>query len=64
MKRAVAFAAAAVLAAAPGIAFAGLVANSVNFLLSVPTLDEVGLGGLIAVTAGVAGWSLRRRKRK
>ena len=45
-------------------AFAGTAVNSANFFTSVPTLDEVGLGALIAVIAGVAGWSLRRRHRK
>lgn len=45
-------------------AFAGAATNAANFFTSVPTLDEVGLGGLIAVIAGVAGWSLRRRRRK
>lgn len=39
-------------------------ANSLVFLTAVPTLDEVGLGALIAVIAGVAGWSVRRRLRK
>ena len=28
---------------------------------SVPTLDEVGLGALIALVAGVAGWAVRKR---
>jgi exosortase sorting signal-containing protein len=39
-------------------------ANSLVFLTSVPTLDEAGLGALIAIIAGVAGWSVRRRLRK
>jgi exosortase sorting signal-containing protein len=39
-------------------------ANGLVFLQSVPTLDEVGLGALIALMAGVAGWSVRRRLRK
>jgi hypothetical protein len=60
MKRLVAL----VLAAAPTAALAGTAVNSANFFISIPTLDEVGLGGLIAVIAGVAGWSLRRRRRK
>lgn len=28
---------------------------------AVPTLDEIGLGALIALVAGVAGWSVRKR---
>lgn len=39
-------------------------ANSAVFLTDIPTLDEVGLGALIAIMAGVAGWSVRRRLRK
>jgi hypothetical protein len=38
-----------------------------SFFLSfqaVPTLDEVGLGALIALVAGVAGWVIRRRSRR
>jgi hypothetical protein len=35
--------------------------NAVSFLASVPTLDEVGLGLLIALVAGVAGWAVRKR---
>ena len=31
---------------------------------SIPTLDEIGLGALIALVAGVAGWAVRRRSRK
>ncbi|MBK6804184.1 MAG: IPTL-CTERM sorting domain-containing protein [Betaproteobacteria bacterium] len=31
------------------------------FVASVPTLDEVGLGALIALVAGVAGWAVRKR---
>ena len=38
--------------------------NEANFFQSVPTLDEVGLGALIALVAGVAGWAIRRSKRK
>ena len=37
--------------------------NSAFFFTSVPTLDEIGLGALIALVAGVAGWVLRRRNR-
>ena len=35
--------------------------NSLSFLTSIPTLDEVGLGILIALVAGVAGWAVRKR---
>ena len=38
--------------------------NNLSFLTSVPTLDEIGLGALIALVAGVAGWALRRRGRR
>lgn len=31
---------------------------------AVPTLDEVGLGALIALVAGVAGWAVRKRTRR
>ena len=31
------------------------------FIAPVPTLDEIGLGALIALVAGVAGWSVRKR---
>jgi hypothetical protein len=31
------------------------------FVAPVPTLDEVGLGVLIALVAGVAGWAVRKR---
>jgi len=31
---------------------------------SIPTLDEVGLGALIALVAGVAGWAVRKRSRR
>ena len=30
-------------------------------LASVPTLDRVGLGALITLVAGVAGWAVRKR---
>ena len=39
-------------------------ANNLLFLTDIPTLDEVGLGALIAIIGGVAGWSVRRRLRK
>ncbi len=32
--------------------------------VQIPTLDEVGLSALIALVAGVAGWTLRRRNRR
>lgn len=37
--------------------------SAVNGLVfvSVPTLDEAGLGLLIALVAGVAGWVVRKR---
>lgn len=38
--------------------------NEAVFFQSVPTLDEIGLGALIALVAGVAGWAIRRSKRK
>ena len=38
--------------------------NGAVFFQSVPTLDEVGLGVLIALVAGVAGWAVRRGSRK
>lgn len=38
--------------------------NGLIFLSSVPTLDEVGLGALIALVAAAAGWALRRRSRR
>ena len=43
-------------------AFAGF--NAASFLQSIPALDEIGLGVLIALVAGVAGWALRRRGRR
>ena len=39
-------------------------ANGLVFLQQVPTLDEVGLGALIALVGVFAGWSVRRRLRK
>lgn len=49
-----------VVAALPLPAWAAL--NSSTFFTAIPTLDEVGLGVLIALVAGVAGWAVRRRK--
>ena len=53
----------AALALIPSAAHAGLF-NSATFFQAIPTLDEVGLGALIALVAGVAGWTIRRRSRK
>lgn len=36
-------------------------ANNLIFFNAIPTLDEIGLGALIALVAGVAGWAVRRR---
>jgi hypothetical protein len=52
-----------VILAAPVQAWAGGT-NSANFFVGVPTLDEVGLGVLIALVAGIAGWAVRRRSRR
>ena len=35
--------------------------NNLTLLSSIPTLDEAGLGLLIALVAGAAGWAVRRR---
>lgn len=51
----------AILLTASSAGWAGT--NNAVFL-AVPTLDEVGIGVLIALVAGVAGWSVRRRERK
>ena len=53
----------------PELAVLGLVApsafaggfNAVTFISAIPTLDEIGLGVLIALIAGVAGWAVRKR---
>lgn len=37
------------------------VMNNAFLFVAVPTLDEVGLGALIALVAGVAGWAVRKR---
>ena len=52
----------AALSAVAAPAWAG--ANSGFVFSSIPTLDEVGLGALIALVAGVAGWAVRRRNRR
>lgn len=40
-------------------------ANALAFVYpAVPTLDEFGLGALIALVAGVAGWAVRKRSRR
>jgi hypothetical protein len=49
------------LAALPLPAWAGT--NSGSFFTSIPTLDELGLGLLIAMVAGVAGWAVGRRRK-
>lgn len=51
-----------VLSAVALPAWAG--ANGLVFLTEIPTLDEVGLGALIALMGAVAGWSVRRHLRK
>ncbi|HET9339161.1 MAG TPA: IPTL-CTERM sorting domain-containing protein [Casimicrobiaceae bacterium] len=38
--------------------------NGSIFFQSVPTLDEIGLGALIACVAAAAGWAVRRRSRR
>jgi hypothetical protein len=38
--------------------------NAAFFFQSVPTLDEIGLGALIALVAAAAGWAARRRNRR
>jgi hypothetical protein len=60
MGRRLIAAAAAAAVAAP--AWAGM--NGAVFFNAIPTLDEVGLGLLIALVAGVAGWAVRRRSRR
>lgn len=55
---------AALTAVALGLASTPASAGRINdlvFLQTVPTLDEIGLGALIALVAGVAGWAVRRR---
>lgn len=46
------------------LATAPAYANDAIFFSSVPTLDEIGLGGLIAAVAAAAGWALRHRHRR
>ena len=53
---------AGVLAGTASRAWAG--ENGSIFFHSVPTLDEVGLGALIALVAAAAGWAVRRRHRR
>ncbi|HVJ73983.1 MAG TPA: IPTL-CTERM sorting domain-containing protein [Casimicrobiaceae bacterium] len=48
------------LAAAPAMAQF----NEAIFFQAIPTLDEIGLGALIAIVAAAAGWAIRRSKRK
>jgi hypothetical protein len=40
---------------------ASAAANNLILLSAIPTLDEVGLGVLIALVGGAAGWAVRRR---
>ncbi|HET9339162.1 MAG TPA: IPTL-CTERM sorting domain-containing protein [Casimicrobiaceae bacterium] len=54
--------AAALVAAFAAPARAGT--NNLSFFTSVPTLDEIGLGVLIALVAAAAGWAVRRRGRR
>lgn len=61
MRRYARIVGAAVVAGFALPAQAGL--NGLVFV-SVPTLDEVGLGALIALVAGVAGWAIRRRDKR
>jgi len=49
----------AVLATLGAPAWAGK--NGADFFSTIPTLDELGLGLLIALVAGVAGWAAGRR---
>jgi len=35
--------------------------NNAFVFQAVPTLDEIGLGVLIALVAGVVGWAVRKR---
>jgi hypothetical protein len=50
-----------VAVASPAFAAVG---NGVVFVQPVPTLDEIGLGSMVALVAGAAGWMLRRRRKK
>ena len=47
-----------------GLSSPALAANNLILLSAIPTLDEVGLGVLIAVVAGAAGWAVRRRSHR
>ena len=56
MIRLAAFAAAAAVSSP-----ASALLNNAFVFQAVPTLDEIGLGMLIALVAGVAGWAVRKR---
>ena len=51
----------AALATLPATAWAGK--NGADFFSAIPTLDELGLGLLIALVAGIAGWAAGKRRR-
>jgi len=44
-----------------GLSSPALAVNNMTLLSSIPTLDEAGLGLLIALVGGAAGWAVRRR---
>ena len=53
------------LAAGIAIALAASTASATRIELSpvaAPTLSEIGLGALVVILAGVAGWVIRKRK--
>jgi len=52
--------AAALLTAASPSAFA--FGGCLRLPVSLPTLSEIGLGLLVAIVAGLAGWAASRRK--
>ncbi|MEO8487395.1 MAG: IPTL-CTERM sorting domain-containing protein [Betaproteobacteria bacterium] len=58
MKPVVASTAAVLLAASTP---ASAIMNNFFLFTAIPTLDEVGLGVLIALVAAVAGWVVRKR---
>lgn len=45
-------------------AFALPVNSAVFVATPIPTLGEIGLGGLVALVAGVGGWAIRRIQNK
>ena len=48
-------------AVAAGLSSPAWAGSAKGGLSSIPTLDEIGLGVLIALVAGIAGWAVRRR---